>query len=93
MSQHQAKGYVRRIIRKHTSHNPRHLAYRCTRTRLDAFTCRPSWYDSVRAYSGTLTMTDEGDAISYRFVGLRATHRCMDRTNGNVRRCARRVRW
>jgi hypothetical protein len=96
LSASEAKSSVRNAIRKKTRRAPRKLKYGCARVDDLTFECRSSWFDSRYIYAGTFDIQADADTIYWKFRGLRASHRCLNRYSSSrvgVRRCSRRVNW
>lgn len=92
-----AKTALRTLIRKRTGRAARNLSYGCSAVDRFTFACRPSWTDSVYAYSGRTTVkSGTAGTISASFTGTRARRTCVSRyrtATAGMRQCGHAVRW
>jgi hypothetical protein len=91
LSATQARGIVRRAIRREAGRSPRNLEYRCGRKARTTFVCESSWSERKHVWIMRVTVKARGNRYVYSARGRRASRSCLERAP--ARRCVSEVRW
>jgi hypothetical protein len=91
LSATQARGIVRRAIRREAGRSTRNLEYRCGRKARTTFVCESSWSERKHVWVMRVTVKARGNRYVYSARGRRASRSCLERAP--ARRCVSEVRW